>query len=323
MAQHPIGLGTYLMTKNSENNNNEIISSIRSAIQLGYRRIDCAPVYFNEDAVGDALFSAVQDGLVASRSDLFVVSKLASPFHRQEHVGLALRKTLSDLRLDYLDLFLIHWPVAFHYVDINNNDPSVRGWDNEDIDDSDNGKNIDPTVSIHETWQAMEALVDQGLVKYIGVSNFPVSLLHELLTRARIPPAINQVEAHPYLSQSKLLAYCQARNVHFQAYSPLGTPGYKESHEPVVLDDPVIQQLARQYNVTPSQICLAWALQRGTSVVVKSMNPQHQRDNLAVVTGPDLQLSHADMERINALDRNYRFFRPEDWWGDMAMAVFH
>lgn len=144
-------------------------TAIRSAIQAGYRRIDCAPVYFNEDAIGDALQELYNEGMI-QRKDLFLSSKLASPFHRAEHVELALRKTLTDLRTDYLDLFLIHWPIAFNFVEI---DPTRRGYDNEDIDDSNNGDNIDPTVSVKETWSAMEALVSKGLVREIGVSNFP------------------------------------------------------------------------------------------------------------------------------------------------------
>jgi alcohol dehydrogenase (NADP+) len=314
--QHAVGLGTFMMDRPT------VPAAIRSALSLGYRRIDCAPVYFNEDIVGDTLQEAMGDHVV-TREDLFVVSKLASPFHRREHVELAVRKTLSDLRLDHLDLYLVHWPVAFYPVAITS-DPttSIRGRINEEIDASDGGKRIDPTVSIHETWQAMEALVDQGLVRHIGVSNFPVALLHELMTQARIPPAVNQCEAHPYLQQTKLVEYCKARGVHFQAYSPLGTPGFKERDEPVVLDDPVLNEIAKRHGVSVAAVCLAWAVQRGTSVVAKSTNPQHLRDNLEAATSSDIRLSEEDMAAIASLDRGYRFFRPEDWWGKMAMAVF-
>jgi alcohol dehydrogenase (NADP+) len=305
---HSIGLGTFLLERD------RVQSTLRSAIlDAGYRRIDCAPVYFNEDVIGDALEQVLQNNII-KREELYVVSKLASPFHRS--VEAAVRKTLSDLRLNYLDLYLIHWPVAFHPVPI----PDGRGWENEDIDDSQDGKRIDPTVSVHETWSAMEQLVEKGLVKEIGVSNFPVMLLHELLSQAKIPPVVNQCESHPYLQQAHLLQYCQARGVEFQAYSPLGSAGYKESHEPVVLQDPVILQLAKKHKATPAQIALAWALQRGTSVVVKSTNPDHLRDNQVVANG-SIVLSQWDMELIQGMDRNYRFFRPVDWWG--SMAIFH
>ena len=145
----------------------QIPQAIPAAIAAGYRRIDCAPVYFNEDKVGDALQSPA---IIMDRKELFVVSKLACPFHRKEHVEMALKKTLLDLRLDYLDLFLVHWPQAFRPVLPIPMD--VRGWPSEAIDESGDGKLIDPTVSIHETWSAMEDLVDKGLVKAIGVSNF-------------------------------------------------------------------------------------------------------------------------------------------------------
>jgi alcohol dehydrogenase (NADP+) len=322
-AMPRIGLGTFLLTRE------QLPEALPAAIQAGYRRIDCAPVYFNEDVVGDALFHHLQSATV-ERKDLFVVSKLASPFHRKEHVRAALQKTLLDLRLDYLDLFLMHWPQAF--TPVLPIPMHVRGWPTQDIDDSDAGGLIDTGVSIHETWAAMEELVHQGLVQSIGVSNFPVSLLHELMTRATIPPTVNQVEAHPYLQQTKLLKYCQARGVHFQAYSPLGTADYKAVNEPVLLQDPVLISLAEKYNVTVAQICLIWAIQRGTSVVVKSASSQHQKENLQVLLQADsgeevgdqlaITLSDEDMAQIALLERGYRYFRPEEWWPHYEMAVF-
>ena len=312
----PIGLGTYEIARQ------DVSQAIDSAIKLGYRRFDCAPVYFNEDLIGDAFVKAFEEGIV-SREDLYVVSKLASPFHKKEHVKLGLQKTLSDLRVDYLDLFLIHWPQAFHFVDI---DMNKRGYENEDIDDSDGGLKIDPTVSVHETWKAMEELVDEGLVKAIGVSNFPVSLLHELMTGCRIPPAVNQVELHPYLQQNKLLEYCTKRGVHLQAYSPLGSPGYSEEGEPKILEDKVLKEIANRHKTSVAQVCLAWGLQRGTSLVVKSSSPERQKENLIAVDDKTIQsiisLSEDEMKEIESLDRGYRFFRPEDWWGAMAVAVF-
>jgi diketogulonate reductase-like aldo/keto reductase len=310
-----VGLGTFLIPAD------QVDAALTSAVQMGYRRIDCAPVYFNEAAVGDALHRLVAVDKAVQRNDLFVTSKLASPFHRREHVRPALEKTLRDLRLDYLDLFLIHWPVAFRYVPIPPPD-AARGWDNEDIDDSDGGNNIDPNVSVHETWQAMEECVDAGLVKHIGVSNFLVALLHELLSTSRIHPEVNQCEAHPYLPQHRLVEYCQQCGVCFQAYAPLGSAGYAgtlDSKEPHVLQDPTIVAIAQSRNVSPSQVCLAWAIQRNASVVVKSTNPEHQRDNWQ--QSHQLTLTAAEMERINSIPRRHRFFRPEDWWGSKG-AVF-
>lgn len=335
-SEFPIGLGTM------DINQDEISNAIISALRLGYRRLDCAPVYFNEDKIGDTLSELLGKPLMGGeetessntekantilREDLFVVSKLASPFHRREHVKIGLRKTLNDLRLDYLDLYLVHWPQAFKFVDI---DPDVRGYDGEAqyIDDSNNGANIDPNVSIHETWTAMEELVEEGLVKHIGVSNFPVSLLHELMAgNHKIPPAVNQVELHPYLQQSKLLAYCQKRKVHVQAYSPLGTAGYKEEKEPTLLEDTTLQRIAAKHQMTVAQLCLVWAQQRGTSVVVKSASPKRQKENWESLSsgttgGNATILSEEELTEIEKLERGHRFFRPEEWWGDMAMAVF-
>lgn len=341
-----IGLGTYLMqeeeqeedgTNHEQHTHFAIADRIASALRLGYRRIDCAPVYFNEHVIGDALASyssesTIQTWNIPPREELFLVSKLPSPFHT--NVEAAVRKSLSDLRVDYLDLYLIHWPVAFReissndYIDLS----KKRGWDNQDIDDSDNGRNI-ISHSIHDTWQQMEHVLELGLVRAIGVCNFPIILLHELLSRAKIPPAVHQVECHPYLQQTQLLRYCQIHDIHVQAYSPLGTPGYKESHEPNLLQDPILQHIARNHNVSTAQVCLIWALQRNatTSIVVKANQMQHQMENISILNTTNtttehsslkIVLSEEEMQQIASLDRRYRFFRPEDWWGEAGMAVF-
>jgi len=198
----------------------------------------------------------------------------------------------------------------------------------------------------------METLVDKGLVKHIGVANFPVMLLHDMLSYARIPPSVNQVEIHPYNQQSELLAYCKSRNITVQAYSPLGTPGHKEDGEPNVLSDPVLKEIADARRISVAQLCIVWSLQRGCHVVAKSSDKRHMEENLevSVVSAVDgnyghrfasmaltedgdgangaessssLVLSEDEMERIASLDRGYRFFRPEDWWKDTPVPVFH
>merc|ERR1712151_1126011 len=192
-------------------------------------------------------------------------------------------------------------------------------------DESDGGKSIDPSVSIHDTWKAMEELVDKGLVREIGVSNFPTALLHELLSKSRIKPSVNQIELHPYLQQKNLIKYCMFRGVKVQAYSVLGTPGYKEDDEPNILHDKVLQDIANKNNISVPQVCLTWALQRNTSVCVKSSSEVNQRNNLDILNDDSslkLKLSDIDMERNNELDRGFRYFRPEDWWGEYHMAVF-
>jgi alcohol dehydrogenase (NADP+) len=170
----------------------------------------------------------------------------------------------------------------------------------------------------------MEHIYKLGLVRHIGVSNMPMMLLHELLTRATIPPTVIQMELHPYLQQASFVKYCQRRNIHVQAYSPLGTPGYKEFNEPNVLNDPILYRIAQSHSISIAQVCILWAIQRGTSIVTKSMNEQHILDNIAVITNgvPMIQLTEQDMDDIAKLDRGYRFFRPIDWWGEKSMSVF-
>ena len=167
-------------------------------------------------------------------------------------------------------------------------------------------------------------MVEKGLVKYIGVANFPAMLLHDLLSYARIPPVVNQVEIHPYNQQSKLLSYCKSRNVAVQAYSPLGLPSYKETGEPDLLSDPVLKEIAAAHGVTVAQVCLQWSLQRGHHVIVKSSKRTHLEENLLVnhkneFASNPIRLTPQEMDRIAALDRNLRFTRPEDWWKDMPV----
>lgn len=201
----------------------------------------------------------------------------------------------------------------------------------------------------------MEKLVDNGLAKHIGVANFPVILLHDMLSYARIPPAVNQVEIHPYNQQPQLLEFCRTHNIVVQAYSPLGSPGYKGSSEPEVLSDPILKEIANKHEVSVAQLCIMWSLQRGCHLIAKSSSAQHMEENLVVhhryefaeststttcedgitatatsggtttpTTGkPTSLLSTEEMDRISSLDRGYRFFRPEDWWRANPVPVFH
>ena len=202
----------------------------------------------------------------------------------------------------------------------------------------------------------MEKLVDDGLVKHIGVANFPAILLHDMLSYARIPPAVNQVEIHPYNQQTQLLEFCHSRNIVVQAYSPLGSPGYKESREPEVLSDPILKEIANKHEISVAQLCIMWSLQQGCHLIAKSLNAQHMEENLVMhhryefaestatttceddditatttsggTTAPTAGktttlLSTEEMDRISSLDRGYRFFRPEDWWRENPVPVFH
>jgi len=243
---------------------------------------------------------------------LFITSKLLENYHHPDHVKPHLKKTLLDLKLDYLDLYLIHWPVATTYVPYNQN---KRGWD----------ANYDPwdgvkleNIPIEKTWKAMEELQKEGLVKSIGVSNFTVALLHDMLSYATIKPVVNQVEMHPYLQQPQLLSYCNRVGIQVQAYSALGTSDSKQPEEPSILADPTINKIATQYKKTAAQVCIQWGIQRGTCVIAKSVNSNRLLENLNAC---DFHLSDEDMKTMQTLDRNYRFLRPEDW--SWKLALFH
>ena len=230
-----------------------------------------------------------------------------------KHVKKQLLKTLKDLRLEYVDLFLIHWPFSFEFVDF---DDAARGF--EGAYDPWSKLQL-PGVSLQETWRAMEALVDEGLVRSIGVSNFNVQLLYDLLTYARIKPAVNQVEMHPFLSQQKLRAFCRFAGVDIVAYAPLGTPGNMEGKEQVLLEDAVLNEIGRAHRVSAAQVALRWSVQREVAVVTKSNHEERISENKAVL---HFKLSEEQMQRIDALNRDLRYLRPEEWGTTSNMPVF-
>jgi diketogulonate reductase-like aldo/keto reductase len=315
-----LGFGTWNLGQVSANHfdGTVIRQSIEHAIQVGYRHIDCAQDYLNEHLIGNAL-KELFDKKAITREELFITSKLNQPYHAAEHVEMALLKTLKDLQVDYLDLYLIHWPIAFEYVDYGEN-ANFRGFANGKYEPWDT--KISFNVSIRETWEAMEALVRKGYVRAIGVSNFNVQLLHDLLSYAKIPPVVNQVESHPYLAQNGLLKYCKSRNVAFQAYAPLGTPGTAEKQEDVtLLTNCTLEKIAFKHGKSSAQVSLKWNLMRSNNIAVitKSENPKRISENHSLL---DFKLTDAEMEEINKLDRNYRFLRPEEWSVTKGIHLF-
>ncbi|KAL0915136.1 hypothetical protein M5K25_015535 [Dendrobium thyrsiflorum] len=255
-AQMPsVGLGTW------QANPGVVGEAVASAIKVGYRHIDCARIYGNEKEIGLSLKKLFDDGVV-KRKDLFITSKLWCDSHAPEDVAEEINSTLKDLQLDYVDLYLIHWPFRLK------KGTSFRA---ENL--------IEPDIP--STWNAMEKLYDSGKARAIGVSNFSAKKLEDLLSIARIPPAVNQVECHPVWQQTKLRSFCQSKGVHLSAYSPLGSPGSKWV-EGNVLANSVLTEAAKKLGKTTAQVALRWGIQVGNSVLPKSTNDSRIQENFDV-----------------------------------------
>lgn len=265
--------------------------------QCGYRHLDCAAVYHNEKEVGQGIASVLSEGSI-KREEIFVTSKLWNTHHARDNVVTACKRTLRDLGLDYLDLYLMHFGIAI-----------THGSHDEPLDEQ--GYVITENISIRETWEAMEDLVETGLVRAIGVSNFTAPMLLDLLSYARIEPAINQIELHPYLQQERLVDFCHYKGIAVTAYSPLGTPGSLRQNDSVLLEDKLVQEIAERHSKSPAQILIRWAIQRNTIAIPKSTNSDHMKANREVF---DFELAQEDMEAIRKLNRRYRFVNPDDWW---------
>ena len=286
--QMPIlGLGTWKMPPA------EAYESVKLAIRNGYRHIDCAWIYQNESSVGRAIKELLETGEV-SREELWITSKLWNDRHHPDHVCDALKGSLSDLRLDYVDLYLIHWPVAHEYGVPR----AESGSQMLSLDE----------VPLTDTWSAMLTCVESGLCRNAGVSNFNQPKLQKLIDVTGQTPACNQVECHPYLQQKDLLDYCHDHQIAFTAYSPLGSGDRPElmrkDGDPNLFSDPLLQAMAEQHQVSVAQVMLAWAIHRDTAPIPKSSHPERQQENLASL---DLVLSEADLETLSSLDQNYRY----------------
>ena len=279
---------------------------VHAAIKLGYRCIDQASDYGNEVECGLGIKKAISEGIV-KREEMWVTSKLWNTYHRKEHVRIACLKTLKDLGLEYLDLYLVHFPIALKYVPIETRYPPEWLYDPK----ADKPKMEEDQVSIRETWEAMEDLVKEGLVRNIGLANFGVSLIRDILTYCKIRPAVLQIEAHPYLTQERLLRFCREKGIAVTAFSPLGASSYVEigfaQPEDSVLKEKKVEELAKKYAKNAGQIVLRWGVQRGTSLAVKSSNLERMKENLEIF---DFFLTGEEMKALDEMNRNKRFNDP-------------
>lgn len=276
-----IGLGTW------KSNNGEVYHAIRWALKLGYNHFDCADIYGNQEEIGQAFSDAFKEDNL-KREDIFVTSKLWNNAHNPQDVLPALKQTLNELKLDYLDLWLMHWPVAQKKGTLV---PT----------------NDDDMISLQElplslTYKEMEKAQKDGLVKAIGVSNFGKNNLQHIIDECEIIPAVNQIELHPYLQQKELIEFCKKNMITITAYSPLGSG--KHLNEPNVLEDKIIKEIAQKLNITPAQVILSWHINQEIAVIPKSVHESRLRENIAAL---NILLDNDDIKKISSLNKNHRY----------------
>ncbi|CAH1269906.1 AKR1A1 [Branchiostoma lanceolatum] len=288
----PYNIGEWVSIMKPKSKPNEVATAVKVAIGGGYRHIDAAWLYGNEAEVGQGVREAIRDGTV-ERRELFIVTKLWSTFHRPEDVKLGIADSLDKLGLDYVDMYLMHGPPGFKRITCEPQGPKIRPTSDSDYDDTD----------YVDTWKAMESLVDEGLTRSLGVSNFNSRQVDRVLQACRIKPVVNQVELHPYLPQLDLIKYCQSKDIILTAYSPFGsTP--EVGNEPRLLEDPVVVTIGKRHGKTPAQVLLRYHLERGLSVLAKSITPARILQNLEVF---DFRLTEDDIRSLNSLNRNHRY----------------
>ncbi len=295
-----IGLGTF---GSDHVTAKQVAEAVKGAAAVGYRHFDCASVYGNEAEVGSSLEAIQQSGI--EREELWITSKLWNDKHSEDDVIASCRKSLADLRLGYLDLYLVHWPFPnFH----------PQGCDVT-------SRSADAKPYIHEsymkTWRKMEELVDLGLVRHIGTSNMTIPKLRLVLRDARIKPAVNEMELHPHFQQPELFQFVVENGIQPIGYCPIGSPGRPERdrtpEDTAPIEDPVIVQIAQAHGIHPAMVCIKWAVQRGQTPIPFSIH--HYRTNLAAAVSDPL--TDEEMREIAGIDRNCRLIKGQVFlWKD-------
>ncbi len=303
-----VGLGTF----GSDNYSNATVAAaVKDAIRKGYRHIDCAAVYGNEKEIGIALAEVIAEGTV-TRDELWITSKVWNDMHHD--VAGACRRSMADLQLDYLDLYLVHWPFPnFHApkVSVESRDPNAKPYIHADY---------------MKTWREMEKLVDQGLVRNIGTSNMTIPKMELLLRDCRIRPSTNEMEMHPHFQQPELFDYMVGKGIQPIGFCPVGSPGRPErdrtAEDTNPLEDPVIVRIAEAHGVHPAIVCIKWAAQHGQVPIPFSTKPEKYTANLRCVT--EDPLTDEEMAAIKTIDRNNRLVKGQvflwagaDSWRDL------
>eukprot|EP01084_Bolivina_argentea_P097857 175907_1 len=287
-----VGLGTW------RSDRGKVLSAVEYALSVGYKHIDCAYGYRNEDEVGKGISNAIQKGYI-TRDKLFVTSKLWNTKHHPDDVIPALKDTLNDLGLQYIDLYLIHWPIGFK-----------RG--GEFFPKNEDGTiQYGEVIPLEDTWSAMEKAVELGLTKHIGISNFNSKQIDFIIKNGKIAPTVLQCEAHPFFNQKRLINFCKGRNIVFTGYSPLGSPGRPSNWDftvPVLMENKTVVELANKYNVSAAQICIRYQVDNGNVVIPKSVTPKRILSNMEIW---DFKLTKDEVEKLNSLDVVVRYCSPK------------
>lgn len=285
-----IGLGTW------ESPKNVVATAVKTAIDAGYRHIDCAHDYENESEVGDGIKAKLDEGKI-KREEVFVTSKLWVTFFAPHRVEPAFKLSLRKLKLAYLDLYLMHFPFALkeNHVDVGDGNYDVYN---------------DESIDYVATWKELIKLQKSGLAKAIGVSNFNQFQIERLVKETSYVPDVHQFECHPYLDQSNLIQFCQSKNIVVTGYSPLGSPGNQDANSPTLFTEPVMKDIANKYSKTIAQILLRYQLQRNIVVIPKSVTPSRIVSNMELF---DFSLSEDDMIRIRNLNKNLRTCDVDGW----------